>query len=403
MRALPRFDIAEYVQLLTALRARGYRFETLDTIRQESSPSVAYIRHDADFLLEPQLEFAHLEASLGCRATYYFLLTGPYNLFAAPNCQILREIAAIGHTVGLHYDLTAYPQDENAAREQLEFEIRTLEGLCGTKVATISTHNPHQGGADPFRSLPAYTHPHDPREQRKLLYVSDSCRAWRNADLLSCFTASPPSRLMLLTHPELWLDGAWTDRQEYLREVLLPMALKPLQTYFGNVVSYIWRTHNGARAHDLREGIPRSHREFTLMWPTRAWATDNIALIEAKFREFPEVPWTCDQILMDLPGKWEHSLIVWQGDTIVGFSFNSLKETGLYIHALFVAPEFRRRSVGSMILETIRKRAADLGLLAIQLKVATSNNRALQFYLQCGLTITHLYEDDHMVQMEVRT
>ena len=55
--------------------------------------------------------------------------------------------------MGFHYDLSSYPEQENEARDKLEFEIRTLEELCGTEIKTISTHNPRLGGADPFKSL----------------------------------------------------------------------------------------------------------------------------------------------------------------------------------------------------------------------------------------------------------
>jgi hypothetical protein len=114
-------------------------------------------------------------------------------------------------------------------------------------------HLPHKGQPDPFQQLDEYTHPHDPRYQEGLLYVSDSCRAWRDESLLTCFGSSPPRRLLLTSHPELWLDGTIADRMMYLDRVLIENASRQCIDYFNQDVRHVWVNHPGPRLHDERE------------------------------------------------------------------------------------------------------------------------------------------------------
>ena len=113
-------------------------------------------------------------------------------------------------------------------------------------------HQPHTGQNDPYKMQDEFVHPHDPRYQKDLLYVSDSCRAWRDENLLYCYSSTPPMRLLLATHPELWLDGSVKDRNAYI-QVLIDNATRSYKTYFNQTVRHVWDTHPGPRLHNKRE------------------------------------------------------------------------------------------------------------------------------------------------------
>lgn len=130
-----------------------------------------------------------------------------------------------------------------------------LRELSGTAISTISLHQPHLTAHDLFRGLNRYVQPHDARDCRPLNYVSDSCRAWRDETLLKCFGADRPERLLLLTHPESWLDGTIENRLEYLEHVVLPRARQPVESYYQERVRKLWIEHAGGKAHDLRTGL----------------------------------------------------------------------------------------------------------------------------------------------------
>src|SRR5437867_490498 len=83
--------------------------------------------------------------------------------------------------------------------------------------------------------------------------------------------------------------------------------------------------------------------DIKLVWATKEFVLERLEEIHELFESFPELPWNREQILRDLPGKWETTLLVLRGNTIVAFSINSIKERRLFIHALFVSAEYRRQ------------------------------------------------------------
>jgi len=227
-------------------------------LRDGSGERTVYLRHDIDLHLYEVERMALIEAKRSISATYYVLLTQHYNPMSVFNRGILRRLVDLGHEIGLHYDLTSYPQDSMAARRHLDWEAGLLASLTGQRIYTISMHQPYLGTPDPFRQLDQYVHPHDERFQQDLLYVSDSCRAWRDEKLLSCFSAQAARRVQLLTHPELWLDPGHPDRLDYLNQVVAPNVLYESQSYLDAEVHRIWSTHPGAHLHDEREANARS-------------------------------------------------------------------------------------------------------------------------------------------------
>lgn len=238
MKALPRFGLPEYDRLLMSLRDAGWTLSPVSALTKGADDHV-YLRHDVDFSLTDALPMARAEAALNVKATYYVLLSGPYNVLAAENRQALRELVELGHEVGLHYDLATYPTDEGGARARLAWEVGVLEELACVPVRTVRLHQPSLAGADPFRTGPLL-HPHDPAYAEGLVYASDSCRRWRDTTLLDCLGPGRPRRLLLNTHPELWLDGSVEDPIVYLETVLLGSLIRPADTYVRDVVRNLW-------------------------------------------------------------------------------------------------------------------------------------------------------------------
>ena len=253
MKCLPAFDLGTYSQLLDDLHRTGYTFDPLISLRHDSGRRVVYLRHDIDFHLSGALRMAEIESERKISATYFVLLTQHYNPMSAYNRRILQQLGDLGQEIGLHYDLSTYPQDPVAARRHLDWEVSVLSVVTGKMVRTISMHEPFLGVPDPFRQLEEYVHPHDERFQKDLLYVSDSCRAWRDEKLLTCFSFDSPRRVQILTHPELWLDGSYRDRLKYLECVVTPNVFSETRSFLENNARHIWSTHPGSILHDARE------------------------------------------------------------------------------------------------------------------------------------------------------
>ena len=253
IHSLPSFGLDDYERLLMSLEDNGYQIGPVGGMPEPATGRRAYLRHDIDLHVPGVERMAEVEAVLGVRSTYLVLLTQHYNPLYPENRDLLRYIRDLGHEIGLHYDLTTYPLDDAAARSHLEWEISLLSSIVAAPVRCISMHQPYEGRDDVFKSSSGYVHPHDPALGDDLLYVSDSCRAWRDESLLRCLGDAAPRRLLLLTHPELWLDGAVTDRVEYLETVLLDNAIRQHRAFVDSTVRAVWQRHPGPRLHDARE------------------------------------------------------------------------------------------------------------------------------------------------------
>jgi len=255
---LPKFGLDEYTNLLNQFINAGYQFQPVSQMCKNAQVRVVYLRHDVDLHIDLVSAMALVEKDLNVSATYFVPLARHFNLLYPANQQIMRRLIDMGHEIGLHYDMEAYPLDPADARRHLDWEVGVLSKAVGSPIHTICLHNPYKGQPDPFRQIDEYVNPHDPRCQEELLYVSDSCRAWRDENLLTCFGPNPPRRLLLNTHPELWLDGTVRDRIEYLNGVLTDNILREYRDVLENTRNG-WLNHPAAKLHDERQRNIKPH------------------------------------------------------------------------------------------------------------------------------------------------
>lgn len=191
-----------YREYLGLLRSAGYSF---GSFRDPPSPGTVFLRHDVDLSVERALRMARTEADLGVESTYFFLVTsGLYNPLAREHREGIREIAALGHEVGLHFDTHQYweaepPEDDLLAR--VDEERSVLETVHPEAVSPISFHVPPEWVLD--RRFEAFRSTYDPALFADVAYVADSGGRWRD---------DPPpvgelsETMQVLVHPGLWHD-----------------------------------------------------------------------------------------------------------------------------------------------------------------------------------------------------
>jgi hypothetical protein len=155
------------------------------------------------------LDLARVEARCGVRSTYTVLLSGEYyNPFEPEVRKILREIAGLGHEIGLHFDPEAY---EIASDDDLDtaiaWEASVLSGLLGAdaQVRMFSFHNPTQEAlACDKVAYGGLWNAYAAMLREQVSYLSDSNGHWRYRSWDQALAERPP-RFQILTHPEWWM------------------------------------------------------------------------------------------------------------------------------------------------------------------------------------------------------
>lgn len=246
MDTFPKFTMAGYRDLLVALLKGGAQFSPMTKIRNSAAGDV-FLRHDLDISIELSLPMARLEQELGVTSTYYVLLSGHYNPLSAASASAMRELIRLGHDLGLHYDLSLYPNEGYAALARLSREVDLLAEISGASIDTIVMHEPYRGHYDFFENHKKLINPaFYQKNNAGLMYVSDSCRAWRDKSLLYYLCGeSSKDRLLLNIHPEVWLADKAQHRLTYLENTLLPKLLEPTRRYFMETTRSVWKTHIG--------------------------------------------------------------------------------------------------------------------------------------------------------------
>ncbi len=181
------FTYSAYKGLIRLLKDEGYmvtNYHDYSACKEETD--IVILRHDIDSCVEKACKMAQLEEELGIRSTYFVLVTSEfYNIAAKRNATMLREIHAMGHEIGLHFDEMCYEGkglDEMVimAEKEMESDI----------------------------SFPSMINSYSSTFYKEFKYLSDSRMHWReNAEEI--IKAHNYHCLHILTHAFWYAESEW--------------------------------------------------------------------------------------------------------------------------------------------------------------------------------------------------
>ena len=208
------FTYKGYFKLLDLLKNKGYFLTRFCETREIAGPRVI-LRHDIDISPREALKMAKLEHARDEHATYFVMLSSSfYNLLNRENEDSILHIAALGHEVGLHFDVTKYRDISDTELEQAILrEISLLSHIMGTQIKSLSWHIPREdmiGRHLDFLERENILNAYDPEFFTEYKYCSDSMMRWRDplTQYIDC-TIYP--KLQVLTHP-IWYSD--TEKQQ---------------------------------------------------------------------------------------------------------------------------------------------------------------------------------------------
>ncbi|MDX9907627.1 MAG: hypothetical protein RBS55_13655 [Bacteroidales bacterium] len=123
------FTISTYRSLLESLAVQGHTFQPYAGFLENPASRCIILRHDVEARYRNALEMAKIQHAKGIRGTYYFrFLPGHFDT------GIIREIAAMGHEIGYHYDdLSHCKGDYEKALMRFEKNLATLREIAPVK------------------------------------------------------------------------------------------------------------------------------------------------------------------------------------------------------------------------------------------------------------------------------
>lgn len=225
-----KFTLDAYENLLENIKDKGYQFKNYRNW-QEAEKTVI-LRHDVDYSLKKAVEFSEIEKRVqGVSATYFVLLsTDFYNVHSRDSRECIMKIVQNGGNIGLHFDESQYfISDDVELRKCICMEAEIMSDVIGTKVDTVSMHRPASKYLDQNICLGGIINAYDTVYFKKMKYLSDSRRHWREC-VDEIIGQSAYDRIHLLTHP-FWYMKEEKDLRRTLKEAILNASLE----YYDNM------------------------------------------------------------------------------------------------------------------------------------------------------------------------
>jgi hypothetical protein len=207
------FTYISYIHLLNIISENGYVFAGYHNCMDFANPCI--LRHDIDLDVGKALQIAKIEAEKQIRSTYFVLLnTNFYNVFSTAVNRIVKEIAGLGHEIGLHFDEVAISLHQKKDMSQyIQKELNILEQVLERPISVVSMHRPSKATLEADITIPDVINSYGQIFFKEFKYISDSRHAWRE-DAERIISSKQYNRLHILTHPFWYTEQKMSCRDK---------------------------------------------------------------------------------------------------------------------------------------------------------------------------------------------
>jgi len=143
-----------------------------------------------------------------------------YNVAESTTRAAIRQIAGLGHRIGLHFDVAAVRDSDDDLTARIATDAQLLSAVCEQPVGILSFHRPSDDAHAGRITTAPLRHPRDSARLREVPYFSDSRGCFRFGVPSESATFVHRRAMQLLLHPIWWTTAGPTSPVETLRAFL---------------------------------------------------------------------------------------------------------------------------------------------------------------------------------------
>ena len=252
------FNVQTYRQMLKQVSS-ARNFITYD--RATSTENFVIWRHDCDMSLNRARSIAEIDAENSIQATFFIHPHSHfYSVLEESQVLLVREIAKMGHQIGLHFD-NSYHQKTAPSRsfeDSLKWDAQLLADVSQIQPTVFSFHNPDQDvlQLQEFEYV-GLINTYSRWMLGNVTYASDSNGYWRHTPIWEVLDNHQNSKVQILTHPEWWIEQDALPRDRVLRCVY-GRALLNVKEYDEAMGRQSNRRNDGATYRNMFEDVARA-------------------------------------------------------------------------------------------------------------------------------------------------
>jgi len=127
-------------------------------------------------------------------------------------------------------------------------------------------------------------------------------------------------------------------------------------------------------------------KEIKIISLTQAYAlekAEEILALENNWTEIGDESWNIDNLIYELPMKWELSHVALYDGKMVGYQIGSLRDNGVFLNKIVVSREIRGKGIGKKLLKAFLGKSIEKGIQRVRFRVRI-DNPAVEFYNKVG-------------------
>ena len=198
-----------FLSFIDLAKQMNYKFIFFNESRDNQKYII--LRHDIDFgIIKDVYELAKIEKKYDIKSTYFFMMRNPfYNMLEKKNFNMVNQIINMGHSIGLHFDVSFYNnRDKDSIINNIEKEIDLFFRIFDYKIYYVSFHKPLSYLIKQDFSIDKkFESVYNRKYFKDIKYMSDSCGRWRGPSIIELLKQNKYNKIQLLTHPGLWMEN----------------------------------------------------------------------------------------------------------------------------------------------------------------------------------------------------